>query len=260
MSYYVLNNEIFKDLDTTKLGSKLVFGDKIVSDNNVSKYYLYYTDKNETKEIYIRLPKTRMIFNNFYNQKYSTINIPIYPLWERTEEFINFITMFEEIISTAFKTKLVFNSLISIKKSLKLFKMSMKDKPKITSNLNKEITFNDFKINSEVELVVKVSYVWLSKKLNMYGLSCHLSQIKYCGTPEQSFIDFIDEPIIKPYIPPPPPMFNMSQIETGKKLNADDVFKRSLANSGFSIIPTISKIVPSMKDLADALKKLKKKQ
>lgn len=233
MSYYILSNDNFKTFDS----EKLVFGDKIISDT-ITKYYLYYIDNNETKQIYIKLPKLRMIFNNFANQKYSQINIPIYPLWTKTEEFINFILDFEKIICNIFKTKFAFCSLLSNKNSFKLFKMYMKNLPKITSTINKNINFNDFQINSEIELVVKIDSIWLNKSYKMYGLSCRLSQIKYYGNPEQSCIDFIDDrlehiPRIE-NIPKPPPLINTN------------------ANT------QIKKLVPSVQDLENAMKKLKK--
>ena len=120
------------------------------------------------------------------------------------------------------------------------------DNPKITSNLN-NITFNDFKTNSEIELVVKISNIWINKKTKLYGLSCHLSQVKYNGLPEQGNIDFIDENI-KNFIPPPPIM----------NINPIDIFNKSVASSGNKVIPSVNKVVPSINDLKNALQKLKK--
>ena len=85
-------------------------------------------------------------------------------------------------------------------------------KPLITSTLNKNVTFNDFKINSEIELVVKISYIWLSKKTKKYGLSCQLCQIKYNGLPEQQNIDFIDEKPIK--------KIHVHESESNKNINS----------------------------------------
>lgn len=203
MSYFLIN-------DTFDI-NKLIFADKICTDDNMSRYYLYYED-NDSKEIYIKLPKLRMIFNNFINQKYSSINIPIYPIWERTEKCINLIHEIETKIQDIFNTKYKFHSLISEKNGLVLFKMKMKDIPLITSTLNKNVTFNDFKINSEIELVVKISYIWLSKKTKKYGLSCQLCQIKYNGLPEQQNIDFIDEKPIK--------KIHVHESESNKNINS----------------------------------------
>jgi hypothetical protein len=192
MSYYIIKNETMKHFDN----NKIIFGEKITNGEN-KKYYIYYED-NDAKEIYIKMPKIRMIFNNFINQKYNIINIPIYPLWNVTQEFINFINHLELIIQDTISTKNSFCSLLSKKNGITNLRLSI-DKPKIIGN----IPFNDFKINSEIELMIKISSVWINKKTKLYGLSCNLYQIKYHAPPEQNIIDFIDEPI-KPIIPKPP--------------------------------------------------------
>jgi hypothetical protein len=244
MSYYLFTNENIKDFNT----DNIIVGDKISTDKNITSYYIYYNHNNESKEIYLKLSKIRMIFNNFINQKYSQINIPIYPLYNKTENDINFIHNLEQFIKESFNTKYNLRSLLSEKNSLVFLKMSMKNKPKITSTLNNEITFSDFKINGEIELVIKLSYIWFNKTNKTYGLNCQLSQIKYYGLPEQLYIDFIDEPVKTNYIPPPPPML----VKT-----PEIIFKNSLAQTGINTNISLKKI-PSEKELLDALKKLKK--
>jgi hypothetical protein len=237
MSYILLET-----LDT----DKIIFGDKICTDDNISRYYLYYNDKNASNEIYIKLPKIRMIFNNFVNQKYSQINIPIYPLWEQTEKYISLIKLLESTVKEYFNTKYIFNSLLSEKNGLMLLKMKMKDLPKLTSNLNlNEVTFKDFKLNGEIEMVIKISYIWLSKKTKKYGLSCQLCQVKYCGLPEQLYIDFIDE---KPKIPLPPPI----------NTTPDTIYKRSVIQSGQNI-NIVERKMPTKEELIKAMLNLKKK-
>jgi hypothetical protein len=229
----------------------IIFGKKISSDN-ISRYYLYYKNNNDACEIYINLPKIRMIYNNFLNQKYSKINIPIYPMWERPDAFIKFIEYFETTIIEAFNSKLTFHSLLSERKALKLFKVCMKNTPKIISSLGNNITFNDFKLNSEMELVVKISYAWFSKKTNMYGLSCQLSQIKYYGIPEQLKIEFIEDTKTQSL-----QSSQMSQVPPPPLLQPIEVYKKSLSKTS-SEVNNIVKLVPSIADLENALKKLKK--
>lgn len=244
MSYYLFTNMNIKNFNP----DNIIFGNKICTDNKIARYYVYYND-NGSKEIYLKLSKIRMIFNNFVNQKYSQINIPIYPLYSNTEEDIQFINTLEQLIRDSINTKSKFISLISEKKSLIFLKMNMKNEPKITSTIENTITFADFKINGEIELVVKLSYVWFNKTNKTYGLSCQLSQIKYYGLPEQLYIDFIDEPVKTTIIPPPPPMLLIKTPEV--------IFKNSLAQSGLTNNITTKKI-PSQEELIDALKKLKK--
>jgi len=244
MSYYTITNDNMNNFNI----DNIIFGKKISSDD-MSRYYLYYKNNNDACEIYINLPKIRMIYNNFLNQKYSKINIPIYPMWERPNAFIKFIEYFETTIIEAFNSKLTFHSLLSERKALKLFKVSMKDTPNIISSLGNNITFNDFKLNSEIELVVKISYVWFSKKTQLYGLSCQLSQIKYYGIPEQLKIEFIEDTKTQ--------MLQVSQVPPPPLLQPIEVYKKSLAKTS-SEVNNIVKLVPSIADLTNALKKLKK--
>ena len=65
-----------------------------------------------------------MIFNNFINQKYSQINIPIYPLYHKTENDVKFIHNLEQFIKDSFNTKYNLSSLLSEKKSL-VFRRSL---------------------------------------------------------------------------------------------------------------------------------------
>ena len=63
------------NFDDVIIGKKI----KIDIDNNI--YYIYYNDMNLTmapKEIYIKLPKIRLIYS-MANHKYNQIKIPIYP-------------------------------------------------------------------------------------------------------------------------------------------------------------------------------------
>ena len=245
MSYYLFNNENIINFNK----ENIIFGNKISSDDKIARYYMYYNDSG-SKEIYLKLSKIRMIFNNFVNQKYSQINIPIYPLYSNTEKDIQFIHNIEEVINESFNTKSKFTSLLSEKKSLVFIRMSMKKEPKITSTLKHDISFADFKSNGEIEMVVKLSYVWFNKTNKTFGLSCQLSQIKYYGLPEQLYVDFIDEPVKNIFIPPPPPMLSMTK-------TPEVIFKNSLAQSGLTS-DSITKKIPSQKELMDALKKLKK--
>jgi hypothetical protein len=168
----------------------------------MSKYYLYCQNEmsENPKEIYIRVPRLRLIYN-MANQKYSMIKIPIYPNWETTEKFIEFIKNMEEEIFNTLNKKNEMSSLISKKNGLLLLKTKLQDNVKITSNLNKDVTLNDFKINGMIELVIRISYVWM--KENKMGLSSQIYQIKYFAPPEQLDINFIDEHVVSHIVKTP---------------------------------------------------------
>jgi hypothetical protein len=233
-------------VDITKdetMFNNIVIGKKISTNDNISKYYLYCQNEMSEipKEIYIRVPRLRLIYN-MANQKYSMIKIPIYPNWETTDKFVEFIKNMEEEIFNTLNKKNEMSSLISKKNGLLLLKTKLQDNVKITSNLNKETTLDDFKINGSVDIVVRISYVWM--KENKMGLSSQIYQIKYFAPPEQLDINFIDD-IIPPFRVPshisgppihitPPPPKNVIPEQIGVKM------------------------VPSVKDLEGALKKLKR--
>jgi hypothetical protein len=234
----------------------IVIGKKISTNNSISKYYLYcQNEMNEVpKEIYIRIPRLRLIYN-IANQKYSTIKIPIYPNWEITDKFVDFIKNIEEEIFNTLNKKKEMSSLISKKNGLLLLKTKLQDNVKITSNLNKEVTLNDFKINSSVDIVIHISYIWM--KENKMGLSSQIYQIKYFAPPEQLDINFIDEPVIlKSH--PSEEVYNTFSVK-GPPIHIMPLPIECLPPPPKKIVPEQIgiRMVPSIKDLQGALKKLK---
>jgi hypothetical protein len=265
MSYYIVD---LSQLDNTVEFNydHLIIGKKIKIDQNNSKYYIYYNVSNLQNEIYIKTPKIRLIYS-LSNSKYSQLSIPIYPIWKLTTEFINWVVEFEKNINESFSNskKKEFISIITKKNNIFFLKGFINDNTKITSNCKKNINLSDFVINAEIEIVLKISYIWLNNV--KYGLSSNIYQIKYYGSPEQLNIDFIDydeKPIIDSpsflpisnndpnkiefisdshtatsnIIPPPPPPMQQSRP---------------------SLIPSKDRVslIPSLKDLQSALKKLK---
>jgi hypothetical protein len=254
MSYYIVD---LSQLDNTVEFNydHLIIGKKIKIDQNNSKYYIYYNVSHLQNEIYIKTPKIRLIYS-LSNSKYSQLSIPIYPIWKLTTDFINWIIEFEKNINESFSNskKKEFISIITKKNNIFFLKGFLNDNTKITSNYKKNINLSDFVINAEIEIILKISYIWLNNV--KYGLSSNIYQIKYYGSPEQLNIDFIDydekpiidSPVLSPIsnndpnktdipkiIPPPPPAPPSLPIIQQSKLS----------------------LIPSLKDLQLALKKLK---
>lgn len=117
-------------------------------------------------------------------------------------------------------------------------------KPIITSNLNKKVELNDFKINSEIEIVIKISYIWTNE--NKIGLSSQLYQIKYYAPPEELLIDFIDDSNIKEQ--------KILPEKVEKIIPIPKIIPKIIPEQS-PIMPI--KMVPSIKDLQNALKGLK---
>ncbi len=268
MSYYLI------DFGSTKVDfnfDNLIIGRKIKSDQENSKYYIYYQkEQNETpKEIFIRLPRLRLIYN-LANQKFNQLNIPIYPNWELTNNFIKFIQKLESDINECFSGKKINKEWVSIinkKNMLNFIKTSVYENYKITSDIeNKKITLNDFKINGQIDVVIKLSYIWC--KNNKMGLSSQLYQLKYFAPPDQLEINFIDPEEPKKHIvpvgPPIPPLPFINQLkerEENKQLSPEEIALKSLKLAGkpATLLPpqiTLN-MVPNVKDLQKAIKGLK---
>jgi hypothetical protein len=238
MSYYLL------DFGLSKIDfnfDNLIIGRKIKLDNNNSKYYIYYQSENEEpKEIYIRLPRLRLIYN-MTNLKYNQLNIPIYPNWEQTNNFVNFIQQLESDIESCFSNKnKEWISILNKKNSLNFIRTSMYENFKITSDIkNKKVNLNDFQINGQIDVVIKISHIW--NKNNKIGLSSQLYQIKYLAPPEQLEINFIDPE------------------EKKEVINTQEILIKPVMNiqENKVMIPPQIKIVPNLKDLEKAINKLK---
>jgi len=237
MSYYLL------DFGSSKVNfnfDNLIIGKKIKLDNNNSKYYIYYQPENEEpKEIYIRLPRLRLIYN-MSNSKYNQLNIPIYPNWEQTNKFVNFIQQLELDIESCFSNRnKEWISILNKKNSLNFIRTSIFDNFKISSDIeNKNISLNDFQINGQIDLVIKISNIW--NKNNKIGLSSQLYQIKYLAPPEQLDINFIDTEKRKEII-------NTQEILIKPVIKTEEIK---------TMLPQI-KLVPNVKDLEKAINKLK---
>lgn len=226
MSYHLLdfNNNIEFDYD------KILIGKKISNDEETAKYYMYYII-DSPRELYIKLPKIRYIYN-LGNYKYNQLNIPLYPLWDKLSTFIKFIKELETNIFSVFENKISnceMTNLIYKKNQISFIKINVFEKFKLYSN-NKEITFNDIKINSEIEIIVKINFIW--NKNNKFGLSCNLIQIYNIPSPD----NFIDKQVIE-------------NIDKKKLSSVNSLVSSSVKSSGF---------VPSVNDLTNALLKIKK--
>jgi len=267
MSYYIVD---LSQLDNTVEFNfdYLLIGKKIKIDQTNSKYYIYYNVSNLQNEIYIKTPKIRLIYN-LANSKYSNLSIPIYPIWKLTTEFINWVVDFENNINESFShsKKKEFISIITKKNNLFFLKGFLNDNTKITSNYKKNISLSDFALNAEIEIVLKISCIWLNNV--KYGLSSTIYQIKYYGSPEQLNIDFIDYD--EKYITDSPsfsPIFSINDPNKTEFISDSHIATSNIIpppppppiqQSRPSLIPSKDRVslIPSLKDLQSALKKLK---
>ena len=174
------------------------FDNLIIGKKINSKYYIYYQTQNEdndtldeTKEIYIKLPKIRLIYK-LGSSKYNQENIPLYPNYNLLSKFINFIKNLEENINNCFAIKfpeIIISSIINKKNNINTIKVNINDNYIISSNNNKKLKINDFKINSEINLILKLSFIWIKDNYKI-GLSSELYQVKYNLLPFDLNINF----------------------------------------------------------------------
>ena len=145
MSYYLID---FTSNTNDFNFDNLIIGRKIKIDQDNAKYYIYYqNDQADTpKEIYIRLPILRLIYS-MANHKFSQLSIPIYPNWEGTTKFVDFIKKLESDIEECFNRKNLkkeWVSLLNKKNMLNFIKASINDNIKISSNIENKNIKNDF--------------------------------------------------------------------------------------------------------------------
>ena len=243
MSYHLI--DFTQNIDEFDFDNNIIIGKKVSN-----KYYLYYIDNSEQlgtssqildretkspdvpRELYIKLPQIRSIYKLGTSQ-YNQENIPLYPNYNLLNEFIEFISKLENNIHLCFLKKypdILLSSIINKRNNIYHIKVNITDTLK-----NK---FKDIMINNELNIVVKLSYIWNKDNIKI-GLFCDLYQIKYDHTP----INFFDNK--KNVIPIKPPITNTNN-------NNDNI-----DNSPTIPSPPRISLVPSIADLQFAIKKLK---
>jgi len=183
MSYYLI------DIDTELDFNKLIIGNTLHINDDLQKVFIYYMDETP-KEIYIKIPPLRLIYN-YKNLKFSQIKLPIYQNWDKTKKFIKLIKKLEKFIRLNVNCEnAVFVNSIDKNNNISSIKLNVPTNLKINSMINTSLS--DLKVNREIECIINISYVWLKK--NSYGLSLSCYQIKYNPRVEEINIDFFDTP------------------------------------------------------------------
>jgi hypothetical protein len=183
MSYYLI------DIDTELDFSKLIIGNTLHINDDLQKVYIYYMDETP-KEIYIKIPPLRLIYN-YKNLKFNQIKLPIYPNWDKTKKFVKLIKKLEKFIRLNVNCEnAIFVNSIEKNNNISSIKLNIPTNLKINSVISTSLA--DLKINGEIECIINISYVWLKK--NSYGLSLSCYQLRYNPRVEEKNIDFFDPP------------------------------------------------------------------
>lgn len=188
MSYFLIDFDSDKQYDF----EDFIIDEKITISDDSNKHLIFY-DKNNAKEVYLKIPRIRLTYD-WTNIKYNSIKLRLTPKYSKINNFINFVYDFEDFIvdcKTVKKKNFDFVSILEKEKDIFYLKTFLNEnKILITSDLEKKIKFTDFKNNGEIQLILKISGIW--KKNNRYGLSTQIYQIKYYAPPDDLNIDMID--------------------------------------------------------------------
>ena len=188
MSFFLLDFDKEINFDF----NNLIIDDRIKISDDSFKYLIFF-DKNNPKELYLKLPKIRLTYD-WTNIKYTNIKLRLTPKYLKIDSFVNFIDELEEFFinnKNIRKKNLDFVSIIEKEKNTFFLKTFFNEnKIVITNDLSKKIKYTDFKINAEINVILKISGIW--QKNGKYGLSTQIHQIKYFYPPEELLIDMID--------------------------------------------------------------------
>ncbi len=188
MSYFIVDFEKEKKYDF----DDIVIDEKITISDDSSKYLIFY-DKDNAKELYLKIPRVRLTFD-WTIMKYNNLKLRLTPKYSKINNFINYVYDLEDYIinyKNIKKKNLEFVSILEKEKNIYYLKTFFNEnKIIISSDTGNKIKFSDFKNNGEIQLILKISGVW--KKNNKYGLSTQIYQIKYYAPPEDHNLDMID--------------------------------------------------------------------
>ena len=175
MSYILFDSDDKLDFDNLIIGNSIIY-------NNNNKYYLYYLNE-KPKEIYIKLPSIRLIYN-YKNNKYNQIKLPVYPLWEKIKLFIKMIKTIEKNIKKVININKIFISCLEKKENITTLKLDFTNNSSILSNIK------NYNINGEIEGIISIPYIWENNE--KYGLTIILQQVKYIANIDINNINFDD--------------------------------------------------------------------
>lgn len=181
MSYYLYNFEEEFDYD------KLIIGDKIKLENNSFRYYIYYLDK-VPKDFYVKLPSLKLIYS-YKNNKYNQIKIPLYPIYDKTDQLVKFLKKLKKKIKETLNSDKIYSESIEKKDNLKLLKINISNDFKVNYK-NEKIDIKELKTTSEIYGIINIPYIWENE--NSYGLSLNISKLVYIPKIEDDQVDFID--------------------------------------------------------------------
>ena len=165
----------------------IIFSKKISNDTN-AKYNIYSYKNDKLENVLLSVPPIRLIYG-YSNQIYNQINFPLNPTYPKTKSFIKLISNLENKLQELLnKPKLEWVTNLKKIRNVKSIKLNYYGKNNVKI-ISKDIGINDikdFSADSEVEIVVHLSHLWI--KDNKVGISYNITHIKYNSL--QDMLDF----------------------------------------------------------------------
>ena len=161
---------------------------KKISNDTSAKYNIYSYKNDRLQNVLLSVPPIRLIYG-YSNQIYNQINFPLNPTYPKTKSFAKLISNLENKLQELLnKPKFEWVTNLKKIKNVKSIKLNYygKNNVKIISNDIGITDIKDFSADSEIEIMVHLSHLWI--KDNKVGISYNITHIKYNSL--QDMLDF----------------------------------------------------------------------
>jgi len=161
---------------------------KKISNDTSAKYNIYSYKNDRLQNVLLSVPPIRLIYG-YSNQIYNQINFPLNPTYPKTKSFVKLISNLENKLQELLnKPKFEWVTNLKKIKNVKSIKLNYygKNNVKIISNDIGITDIKDFSADSEIEIMVHLSHLWI--KDNKVGISYNITHIKYNSL--QDMLDF----------------------------------------------------------------------
>lgn len=170
---------------------------KKISNDSSAKYNIYSYKNEKLQNVLLSVPPIRLIYG-YSNQIYNQINFPLNPTYPKTKSFIKLISNLENKLQELLN-KPKFEWVTNLKKirNVKSIKLNYygKNNVKIISKDIGITDIKDFSADSEVEIIVHLSHLWI--KDNKVGISYNITHIKYNSLQDMLDFDVFEKDIKK---------------------------------------------------------------
>jgi hypothetical protein len=171
---------------------------KKISNDTSAKYNIYSYKNDRLQNVLLSVPPIRLIYG-YSNQIYNQINFPLNPTYPKTKSFVKLISNLENKLQELLnKPKLEWITNLKKIKNVKSIKLNYYGKKNVKI-ISKDIgitDIKDFSADSEVEIMVHLSHLWI--KDNKVGISYNITHVKYNSLQDMLDFDIFEKEVNKP--------------------------------------------------------------